>query len=78
MPRSVLVDLEPGVLDMIRGSSLGSLFRPDNIVGGQSGAGSMCTLFLLKKVLTSDPQTIGQRDIIQKARSWPKKVPSPS
>ncbi|SAM08459.1 hypothetical protein [Absidia glauca] len=40
VPRSVLVDLEPAVLDSIRGSEYGRLFRPDNFVAGQSGAGN--------------------------------------
>ena len=40
VPRAVLVDLEPGVLDSIRGSSFGKQFRPDNFVFSQSGAGN--------------------------------------
>lgn len=40
VPRSVLVDLEPGVLDSIRASPYGQIFRPDNFVFGQSGAGN--------------------------------------
>ncbi|KAJ2941836.1 hypothetical protein O0L34_g15769 [Tuta absoluta] len=40
VPRAVLVDLEPGTMDAIRGSSFGTLFRPDNFVFGQSGAGN--------------------------------------
>ncbi len=41
VPRALLIDLEPGVLDAIRSSSsLGTLFRPDNFVHGQSGAGN--------------------------------------
>ena len=40
VPRAVLVDLEPGVMDMIRGSPYGPLFRPDSFVFGQSGAGN--------------------------------------
>ncbi|KAK9696068.1 Tubulin beta chain (Beta tubulin) [Basidiobolus ranarum] len=40
VPRAVLVDLEPGTMDHIRSSALGSLFRPDNMVYGQSGAGN--------------------------------------
>ncbi|KAA3676513.1 tubulin beta [Paragonimus westermani] len=38
VPRCLLVDLEPGVLDTIRGSPMGSLFRPDNYICGQNGA----------------------------------------
>ncbi|TIA98780.1 hypothetical protein E3P92_03096 [Wallemia ichthyophaga] len=40
VPRAVLVDLEPGTMDAIKSSSLGDLFRPDNMVHGQSGAGN--------------------------------------
>jgi tubulin beta len=39
VPRAVLVDLEPGTMDAIRSSGYGQLFRPDNYVFGQSGAG---------------------------------------
>ena len=38
--RAVLVDLEPGTMDAVRGSAYGQLFRPDNYVYGQSGAGN--------------------------------------
>ncbi|KAI8799766.1 beta-tubulin, partial [Cladochytrium replicatum] len=40
VPRAVLVDLEPGTMDAIRGSHFGRTFRPDNFVFGQSGAGN--------------------------------------
>ncbi|KAI5474397.1 hypothetical protein MNV49_003381 [Pseudohyphozyma bogoriensis] len=40
VPRAVLVDLEPGTMDVIRSGPLGGLFRPDNFVFGQSGAGN--------------------------------------
>ena len=40
VPRSVLTDLEPGTMDSIRGGKYGALFRPDNFVHGQSGAGN--------------------------------------
>ncbi|KAJ3295734.1 Tubulin beta chain (Beta tubulin) [Borealophlyctis nickersoniae] len=40
VPRSVLVDLEPGTMDAVRASPYGQLFRPDNFVFGQSGAGN--------------------------------------
>ncbi|XP_045456101.1 tubulin beta chain-like isoform X1 [Melitaea cinxia] len=40
VPRAVLVDLEPGTMDSIRGGPYGQLFRPDNFVFGQSGAGN--------------------------------------
>jgi tubulin beta len=40
VPRAVLTDLEPGTMDSIRSGSYGSLFRPDNFIFGQSGAGN--------------------------------------
>ena len=40
VPRAVLVDLEPGTMDSIRAGPLGGLFRPDNFIFGQSGAGN--------------------------------------
>lgn len=40
VPRAILVDLEPGVVDSIRSGSYGQLFRPDNMVCGHSGAGN--------------------------------------
>jgi len=40
VPRSVLVDLEPGVMETIQATPFGNLFRPDNFVFGTSGAGN--------------------------------------
>ncbi|XP_052898891.1 tubulin beta chain-like isoform X2 [Anopheles moucheti] len=40
VPRAVLVDLEPGTMDSVRQSPYGALFRPDNFVYAQSGAGN--------------------------------------
>ncbi|OAL42692.1 tubulin beta chain [Pyrenochaeta sp. DS3sAY3a] len=40
VPRAVLIDLEPGTMDAVRAGPLGQLFRPDNFVFGQSGAGN--------------------------------------
>eukprot|EP00095_Tigriopus_kingsejongensis_P000375 maker-scaffold319_size207808-snap-gene-1.18 protein:Tk00375 transcript:maker-scaffold319_size207808-snap-gene-1.18-mRNA-1 annotation:"tubulin beta chain" len=40
VPRSVLVDLEPGTMDSVRSGPYGQIFRPDNFVFGQSGAGN--------------------------------------
>lgn len=36
----MLVDLEPGTMDSVRSGPYGQLFRPDNFVFGQSGAGN--------------------------------------
>jgi tubulin beta len=41
------VDLEPGTMDSVRSGPFGKLFRPDNYVFGQSGAGGL--LFCLFK-----------------------------
>jgi len=40
VPRAVLVDLEPGTMDSVRAGPFGQMFRPDNFVFGQSGAGN--------------------------------------
>jgi tubulin beta len=40
VPRAVLVDLEPGTMDSVRAGPFGGIFRPDNFVFGQSGAGN--------------------------------------
>jgi len=40
VPRAILVDLEPGTMDACKASTYGALFRPDNFVYGQSGAGN--------------------------------------
>ncbi|MFS7917386.1 Tubulin beta-2 chain [Helianthus anomalus] len=40
VPRAVLMDLEPGTMDSLRSSPYGQIFRPDNFVFGQSGAGN--------------------------------------
>ena len=40
VPRAVLVDLEPGTMTAVKEGAYGELFRPDNIVFGQSGAGN--------------------------------------
>ncbi|KAJ8337155.1 hypothetical protein SKAU_G00383750 [Synaphobranchus kaupii] len=40
VPRAVLVDLEPGTMDSVRSGHFGQLFRPDNFIFGQTGAGN--------------------------------------
>ncbi|CAO1632325.1 unnamed protein product [Jaminaea pallidilutea] len=40
VPRSIQVDLEPGTMDAFRHSKHSHLFRPDNFVAGQNGAGN--------------------------------------
>ncbi|KAL9333846.1 hypothetical protein Peur_073985 [Populus x canadensis] len=40
VPRAVLMDLEPGTMDSLRTGPYGQIFRPDNFVFGQSGAGN--------------------------------------
>lgn len=40
VPRAVLVDLEPGVIDTIGSAPFGDLFKPENFVCGEWGAGN--------------------------------------
>jgi tubulin beta len=40
VPRAILMDLEPGVLDSIKSGKYGKIFKPDNFVFAQSGAGN--------------------------------------
>ncbi|KAG1141143.1 hypothetical protein G6F37_007461 [Rhizopus arrhizus] len=40
VPRAILVDLEPATMDGIRNSAYGKIFRPDNFINAQSGAGN--------------------------------------
>lgn len=40
VPRAVAVDLEPATLDAIRSGRLGEIYRPDNLIAGESGAGN--------------------------------------
>ena len=40
VPRAVLMDLEPGVVDAVRAGPFGQLFRPDNFIFGMNGAGN--------------------------------------
>ena len=42
VPRAVLFDLEPCVINAVRSSPLGELFRPDNLVNQNAGAGNKC------------------------------------
>ena len=39
VPRAVIVDLEPGVIDTIKANPIGASFRPDNYIHGRNGAG---------------------------------------
>jgi len=40
VPRGILVDLEPGTMHTIKSSTYGKLFKPDNMISSQSGAGN--------------------------------------
>ena len=40
VPRALLMDLEPSVVDSIRGCPMGGLFKPDSMVTGEAGAGN--------------------------------------
>ena len=39
MPRSILVDLEPGTMDSVRSGPFGQLFNPENFVFGEGECG---------------------------------------
>ena len=57
------MDLEPGTMDSVRSGAYGQIFRPDNFVFGQSGAGWLNVLFAMGFSLEMVFQvTIGQRD----------------
>ena len=47
VPRAVLVDLEPGTMEAVRAGPVGRIFRPDNFVFGQSGAGNII-IFIIR------------------------------
>ena len=51
VPRAVLVDLEPGTMEAVRAGAIGRIFRPDNFVFGQSGAGEQASKEPLKTLL---------------------------
>jgi tubulin beta len=40
VPRSIMVDLEPGTMDSVRSGAYGQIFKPDNFVFGTTGAGN--------------------------------------
>lgn len=40
VPRSIQVDLEPGVVDSIRNCPIGGLFKEDNFIYAKNGAGN--------------------------------------
>jgi len=40
VPRAVVVDLEPGVVDTIKASNYGEVFKPDSMICGANGAGN--------------------------------------
>lgn len=42
VPRPVLMDLELGTMDNFRTGPYGQIFRPDNFIFGQNGAGNNC------------------------------------
>lgn len=75
VPRAVLVDLEPGTMDSVRAGPFGQLFRPDNFVFGQSGAGNnwakVTCAFFLKCELKFQTFLLNHcRVITLKVQSW--------
>ena len=60
VPRAILMDLEPGVMDSVRAGPFGQIYRPDNFIFGQSGVKvlTLPTLFSMsfarsRKVVTA-------------------------
>jgi len=41
IPRAIFMDLEPGPIDSVQGSSLGRIFRPENFVNGKNGSSNL-------------------------------------
>eukprot|EP01083_Nonionella_stella_P083271 230190_1 len=39
-PRACLIDLEPSIMDIIKASAIGPMFKPDNVMCGSSGTGN--------------------------------------
>lgn len=35
VPRAIMVDLEPGTMDSIKASQIGSIFNPNNFISGR-------------------------------------------
>uniref|UniRef100_A0A3B3CXI6 Tubulin/FtsZ GTPase domain-containing protein n=1 Tax=Oryzias melastigma TaxID=30732 RepID=A0A3B3CXI6_ORYME len=56
VPRSVLVDLEPGTMESVRSGAFGQLFRPDNFIFGTLGDGGLSPHRgqQLNQILTTD------------------------
>uniref|UniRef100_A0A5F5PH35 Tubulin beta 6 class V n=2 Tax=Equus TaxID=9789 RepID=A0A5F5PH35_HORSE len=61
VPRAALVDLEPGTMDSVRSGPFGQLFRPDNFIFGQTGAGNNWA-----KGASSSPTPSGE----ERGRAW--------
>lgn len=63
VPRAVLVDLEAQTLDTIRSGMLGYIYRPENILSGQSGTGNNYA----KGFYTDGQEIVGKiMDVIRK------------
>ena len=52
------MDLEPGTMDSLRSGVMGDLFRPDNFVFGQSGAGNNWAMGHYTEGQSNIPRTI--------------------
>jgi len=63
VPRCMIVDLEPGTVDVIKASPLGTLFKPDNMKFGANGAGNNWA----KGHYTEGAELI--EEVVQKCRS---------
>ncbi len=72
VPRACLVDLEPGIMDVIKASPMGALFKPDNMCFGASGAGNNWYVYIYKNIYKFSQFRInytGQKVIIQKVQN---------
>lgn len=70
VPRSIMVDLEPGPIDSVRMSTYGRLFRPDNFIYSQSGAGKLCSIHSFS---CADISSAGNNySIYQLGNNWAK------
>jgi len=47
VPRSLYVDLEPGVIDDVKTGQFRSLFHPETMITGKEDAANNCKLFSL-------------------------------
>ena len=54
VPRSLYIDLEPGVIDDVKSGTYRSLFHPETLITGKEDAANNCELVVI--VCSSAPQ----------------------